>query len=129
VILSSWNQIFAWIPIETIVYERQQEYYDQIEKSRELNDSQPFISFMMQSILDTLTEFSTSSSNETVNLPIEERILLLLESEPDMTVARLVEITQKSRATVSRKIKDLRGQGILERVGSDRTGYWLVKRV
>ena len=27
-ILSKWNELFAWLPVETVVYENQQKYYD-----------------------------------------------------------------------------------------------------
>lgn len=36
----------------------------------------------------------------------------------------LAEILGVSRKTVSVKLKGLREKGIIERVGSDRKGYW-----
>ena len=36
----------------------------------------------------------------------------------------LAEILDISRKTVSVKLKKLREKGIIERVGSDRKGYW-----
>ena len=54
VILTEWNQIFAWIPIETIIYENQQGYYDAISLANKNNDGAVFIEFMLTAIHETL---------------------------------------------------------------------------
>lgn len=56
-ILSKWQGIFEWIPIETLVYENQQEYYDVLAKGNKDNDSACFIEFMLDVILKTLKEY------------------------------------------------------------------------
>lgn len=60
VILANWNPIFAWIPIETIIYEHQKEYYDAIALANQENDSNIFIEFMLGIILKTLITYKTS---------------------------------------------------------------------
>ncbi len=55
-ILSSWRNIFENIPIETIVYKYQNEYYKAIEKSRTENLANRFILFMLNAIDETLNE-------------------------------------------------------------------------
>ncbi len=42
-ILSRWNPLFAWLPVETLVKERQKEYYNVLANSDEKGDSTHFI--------------------------------------------------------------------------------------
>lgn len=57
VILTKWNPMFAWFPIETMVYENQQRYYQMLSLADSNNDSTPFIEFMLEMILDTLEKY------------------------------------------------------------------------
>ncbi|WP_187378552.1 MULTISPECIES: Fic family protein [Oceanobacillus] len=57
VILSQWQPIFAWIPIETIIYEHQQRYYDVLALADKDNNSTDFIEFMLDVILETLQNY------------------------------------------------------------------------
>lgn len=58
VILSRWNPIFAWIPVETMVYARQAEYYRKLAEADQENDSTVFIEFMLDVIQETLESYS-----------------------------------------------------------------------
>ncbi|MGX2973462.1 Fic family protein [Ursidibacter arcticus] len=58
VILSQWNPIFAWIPVETIVYDHQSRYYQVLAEADNANDSTVFIEFMLDVILETLENYS-----------------------------------------------------------------------
>lgn len=54
----------------------------------------------------------------------EKRILELLKDNSKYKTSELAEMLDISRKTVSIKLKNLREKGIIERVGSDRKGYW-----
>ncbi len=54
--LSKWEPIFAWLPIESIIYSRQQDYYDAINASNNEAESTKFIEFMLEAIRDALKE-------------------------------------------------------------------------
>ena len=54
-ILSRWNPLFGDIPVESLVYEHQAEYYTALRESTAQTDSAPFITFMLQMIRDALT--------------------------------------------------------------------------
>lgn len=54
----------------------------------------------------------------------EYAVLKLLEEDPGYTTAQLAEKMQVTRKTVSVYIKSLKDKKIIERVGSDRKGYW-----
>ena len=54
-LLSKWNAIFAWIPMEALVYANRQRYYDTLNESQRRNDSGSFIEFTLETILDAIT--------------------------------------------------------------------------
>ena len=54
-ILARWNPLFADIPVESLIFENQTEYYQAIQESTQKSDSAPFIAFMLRMILDTVT--------------------------------------------------------------------------
>ncbi|MFR6066376.1 MAG: Fic family protein [Eubacterium sp.] len=55
-LLSKWNPIFAWIPVESIIHDRQSEYYKAINDSNDAADSTAFIEFVLSAIKDALLE-------------------------------------------------------------------------
>ncbi len=55
-ILSKWNPIFAWLPVESLIHDRQQEYYNAINYCNNVCDSTKFVEFMLAIIVDTLKE-------------------------------------------------------------------------
>ena len=55
-LLSKWNPAFAWLPIESIIHDRQQEYYDAISASNAAGESTVFIEFMLSAIKASLIE-------------------------------------------------------------------------
>ena len=56
-----------------------------------------------------------------------EYILLLLKENPSLTQAELSEMMNKSRRAVQMLMKELIDEGVIERIGSKKTGSWLVK--
>lgn len=55
-LLSKWNSVFAWIPVESIIHNRQQEYYVAINASNAVGESTVFVEFMLSSIKRDLIE-------------------------------------------------------------------------
>ena len=55
-------------------------------------------------------------------------ILKLLEENPTMTQTQLTERLKLTRKQIQTDVKELRGEGILERKGSNRKGYWIVNK-
>ena len=49
-LLSKWNPAFAWLPVESIIHDRQQEYYAAINASNDAGESTVFIEFMLSAI-------------------------------------------------------------------------------
>lgn len=55
-LLSKWNTIFAWLPIESIIHDNQSEYYNAINVSNNNGNSTVFIEFMLSVIKQALQE-------------------------------------------------------------------------
>lgn len=53
-LLGTWNEVFHWLPVEDLIRERQQEYYEALASSDKVADSQYFVEFMLQVIADSL---------------------------------------------------------------------------
>lgn len=62
-IMQNWQQIFAWLPIETLVHENQDEYYRVLQLSDNAGDSTVFVEFMLRIILKALKELSENQTS------------------------------------------------------------------
>ena len=60
-ILSKWNAVFAWLPVESMIYRFQEEYYKAINACNVKCDSTEFIEFMLAIIKLVLTEANQTS--------------------------------------------------------------------
>jgi predicted HTH transcriptional regulator len=59
------------------------------------------------------------------NDPIE-KVLVLIEENPKIRLDELVAATGISKRSVSREMKKLQEDGVIERIGSPRSGYWKI---
>ena len=53
-ILTRWKALFAHVPVESLVHARQSDYYDAIRRSSATGENTPFITFMLEVILEAL---------------------------------------------------------------------------
>lgn len=60
-LLSKWNSAFAWLPVESIIHDRQQEYYEAINTSNDAGEPTLFIEFMLSAIKASLVEVINTS--------------------------------------------------------------------
>ena len=73
--LSKWNPVFAWLPIESMICKNQQKYYDVINYCNNACDSTKFIEFMLNTIKTTL-EDALTCSNGTGQEQVKEQVNL-----------------------------------------------------
>lgn len=57
-LLAKWKPFFAWLPVETLIRERQDEYYRALALSDKNADAQPLAEFLLQVILAALKELA-----------------------------------------------------------------------
>lgn len=59
-LLSRWRSFFAWLPIEELIAERQQEYYRVLQEADSRGECSCFVQLMLEVIRDTLSQFSAT---------------------------------------------------------------------
>jgi len=129
-ILSKLHPLFEHLPVENIVFESQQQYYDAIIQSTKAMDCRPFIEFMLEEILTTLKKRQGEplkiENTDTVNGTVNDTVKLI-KANQRITIDELALKLNKSRRTITRIIKKLQEDGVVSRIGSDKTGYWEIK--
>lgn len=130
-ILGRLNPLFEHLPVENMVYANQQEYYNAIAASTSEGQSGPFIDFMLNEILKTLQknlkeEVPNKIPNKVPNKS-ELSILRLLADNPRLTRIELAEKVGISENGVKKIIANMKAAGWIERMGSNKTGYWIVQ--
>lgn len=65
-ILSRWTPLFADLPVESIIYVHQQDYYRALAESNAEGASTPFVEFMLGVIRQALMSASTEQATEQV---------------------------------------------------------------
>lgn len=85
-LLSTFKPLFVYLPIETLIKERQQGYYDALAKSDAACDSAAFVEFLLQIIFDALNEI-----NEEDRLPEKVAMLLGVMSYEPMSAREIME--------------------------------------
>jgi len=133
-ILSLWNPLLAWLPIEEVIRSRQQGYYDSLGQADQQGDLAPFVAYQLEAIHDALrSEISSEKGSEirseigaTRGDAIAALILRDLAAEPTLSARRLAERLQLSQRAVEKHLAALQQQGRLLRHGSPRSGSWQV---
>ena len=59
-ILNRWKPLFAYLPVETVVRDHQEDYYRVLAQADERGDATPFVEFMLQSLRSAIEEAVTS---------------------------------------------------------------------
>ncbi|MBP5685061.1 MAG: Fic family protein [Candidatus Methanomethylophilaceae archaeon] len=122
-ILSKWNPVFEWIPVESAIRDRQSEYYRCIREATDLNDTSVFIDFMLESIKESLQKTMKDSADS-----LRSKILSMIKRGKYTTAAEAAEKLGVSEKTIEREIAMLRDEGVIVREGSNKTGSWRVVR-
>lgn len=58
-----------------------------------------------------------------------ENVLKSIINQPSITINEICKVVNLKTTRVSTIIKDLRTQGLLERIGSNKNGYWKVNKL
>ena len=130
VILKDWKIIFAWLPVETIIKERQAEYYSALNSSDTNADSTAFIEFMLTAILDEIDKIiEVQGRKVTVNVTQkvtvnQQKIIAELQKNPYITQKELAELVGISLKSIKENMRKMQENNILHRVGADKNGYW-----
>lgn len=78
-ILTRWNPLFAYIPVESLVHDHQADYYQALQSATAQTDSAPFIEFMLRMILEAVSSLTPQVAPQVT--PQVERLLMALAGE------------------------------------------------
>ena len=123
-LLKEYAPVFEYLPIESIIKQRQDEYYKALSVSDKSGNSTAFIEFMLQ-VIDTALAELLKTQNTT--LSGKDRMQLFHEKIGNATFTRqdyLHNLKEISSATASRDIKDAVSGGILNKSGDKRTSSY-----
>jgi Fic family protein len=138
-ILSQWNELFAWLPIETVVHENQQAYYEALQLSERSANSGIFIEFMLETIHKSLNELPlhkvtdifpdlvTDTLTKT-ELEFLEQISGYLERYGEITNYRAQILTNKSAESAKKYLARFVELGLLAAIGENKGRKYLVDR-
>lgn len=127
-LLSKWNPAFAWLPVESIIHDRQQEYYAAINASNDAGESTMFIEFMLSAIKASLID-AISTSDAMSDEPIDKttirwnQIEKFLKTHEFIMNADVRELCGVSAATANRILARMVTDGELVRY--NKGGYWM----
>jgi len=130
-ILSGWSELFAWLPIETVVYENQQGYYDALHKSEQSADSRVFIEFILNAVYKALNELPLHKVTDIIpdiitdnltktELEFLEQIMGFVERNGQITNYRAQILTNKSAESVKKYLMKFVKIGIFVAEGGNK---------
>ena len=128
-ILSRWKPVIQYLPLESIIRDHQQAYYQALAQADNDANATAFITFMLDAILQTIEKNAPVNALENATVNIEgmkttEAILALVTQNSHITRQEMAGKIGKDIRTIGRAIKQLQERGLLKRVGSDKTGHW-----
>ena len=132
VILKDWKEIFAWLPVETLIKENQKEYYKVLGTSDSEANSTKFIEFMLSLMLDTIEEIIISENKVTQKVTVkvtanQQKIIDAIKNNPFVTQEELAQIVGIARKNIVSNMKKLQENGLIKRVGADKNGHWQIE--
>lgn len=128
-ILYNYKEIFANLPIESIVHQRQNEYYKALEDSGSAGESTPFIEYMLEVILDTLKDVEKKNIPNNAQQNAQQNaqeIMDEIKNDKFITIKQLSVVCKLGTRTVQKIINELKEQNKIKRVGANKGGYWEV---
>ena len=117
-ILSKWMPVFEWLPVESMIRDRQMEYYRAIQEADQ-GDTSSFIDFMLEAIRDALKKWGKNKSS------VRMKVLELIKSGEYTNSVEIAQLLNVSTSTIERVIYSLRNDNLIIRKGSKKTGYWV----
>jgi Fic family protein len=137
-ILQKWKDFFAWMPIETLIYVKQEGYYKALNASNTAGESTIFVTFMLEVIRDALKDV-VGSQNKTHDVGAnvgtnvganvgtnEDKVIMLLRQDSKLTAKTIAATLGLTDRQIERILSKLKNEGKIVRHGASKNGYWEV---
>lgn len=131
-ILGQWHEAFLALPVESMVHNNQQAYYDAINESTKCTDSGVFIDFMLTEIHEALKLYQREDVaqgggvNGGVSGGVND-VLNYIGANPNSRANAIAEALQIPLRTVERYLSQLKKGGKIEFRGAPRNGGYFLK--
>ena len=98
-LLSKWRPLFAWLPVETLIRERQETYYAALREADGMGCADPVTTFLLEAIRDALKEIADDSSMDYSMYSAQVRKLMTALGNDTLSGSELMlRLNLKSRA-------------------------------
>jgi Fic family protein len=127
IVLMQQYPVFEYLPVDSLIKQRQTEYYKALSLSDKSGQSTPFIEFMLQVINDALAEV-LNTQNRTITQP--ERLEIFKDIIKNQSFTRkdyLKNFKGLATATASRDLKFGADNNILEKEGNKNVTVYRFK--
>ena len=98
-ILSLWNPLFAFLPVETVIRDQQAQYYSTLATCDKAGNSTAFIEFLLQSLHTALREAAASATTGTKSALSEHQVSVLRHCLTASPLTALMELVGRSDRT------------------------------
>ena len=127
-LLSKWNPVFAWLPVESIIHDHQQKYYAAINASNDAGESTAFIEFMLSaikaSLIDAIHTSDVMSDGKMDKKALRwQKIEQFLQTHAYIMNADVRELCGVSAATANRILAGLANEEKLYKARAN--GHWV----
>lgn len=97
-LLASWKPIFKYIPIESVIKDRQEEYYTAIARATSEAKSNAFILFMLDAIGEAIKGILKDSADHASHISIQiNKLMHVMETYPQSAQMLMDRLRLKSR--------------------------------
>jgi len=126
-ILKDSYPVFEFLPIETLIKERQEQYYESLGKSDNTGESTLFIEFMLEVILESLDELLNIQNISLTNIDRINLFKSIIKNDYFGRKEYLKNFREISSATASRDLNYAVEIGIIEKIGDKNTARYKFK--
>jgi len=102
-ILNHWNPVFSLVPVENMIKNRQQEYYQALQQAGEIGESTVFITYMCQVISDAITSLQLYSDQANDHVSDQVQRLLTVLSDNWLSTTEIMGLLNLSHKPTFRK--------------------------
>ena len=130
-LLTQWKPMFAWLPVESIIHDRQDEYYQAINRSNNEAESTVFIEFMLSAMKEALMEAVQVRNTENMSREDQRwyQIKRFLKKNGMITNADVREMFRVSSSTANRILAKMTDDGKIQKIRIGKSwGYIVIQK-
>ena len=132
---------FRLVPVK-IVKEDKAEYIQALVEARKQDSFEPFREFMMdehiRNLRKEIEEYKQSQHTDPISIasdpintfsdPIKQQLYRAVLRDGSLNYAGYAALIGVSEATIKRRLNELKKEGVIVRIGSNKTGHWEIKK-